>query len=315
MRLGTVPRFLLPIAPLAGLLAAPSARAEGSTAPLAVRLRVEGPCPRGEFLRDLVSAVRRPLDTNADDATTELAVRFVAGRTSASGEARFVGRSGDDARTVRGRTCAEVSAAVALVASTWLDAEHDAPAPSPPTPPTPPSVRVHALPELVAEDPDATREPTPEPRSDVTVAALAFIGAREVSALGVEASGGVRRGTFGLRGGARGIAGGRHDGGPQHVWITSVVSGCADLLEGGHIAAAGCARLDPGVVVVSGARVEPWLSAGAGPRLVSSVGRVRVELGLLAVLPILGGSARSVATRDDLPIAVEGSAAASYGFE
>jgi hypothetical protein len=91
---------------------------------LAVALQVttvEG-CPAERFQRALEARVRRPLEIRGE-ASSSLRVAIVAaGAARFEGTASFAGASGRATRAIRG-TCDEVTAALALVATTWLEAE------------------------------------------------------------------------------------------------------------------------------------------------------------------------------------------------
>ncbi len=280
---------------------------EQARLPLALQITsVEG-CPAASFQRALETRVRRPFEVQKDAATV-MRVSIVsagAGAAPFEGTATFRGASGQAARSIRG-SCAEVTAALALVATTWLEAE---PAPEaavvPGVPATTPAAAAPASASASASA-AASAEAAPAPPPDAPKAATPQAAAGSVAPLGADApvtpTGSTRRprfaigahglATFGLtdgpaagaglafafetgrlelRGGVRGALGGDSVAGldARYLWLTVPLDGCFHLPTGRIFSVAGCGRAEPGLFYATFAASErtlPWLSLGAGLR-------------------------------------------------
>ncbi len=149
---GALAASLLLVVRLGRAQPAPEPAAEPAL-PVAFEIVTNDDCAAERFRAALTTGVRRPFALR-EEAPTELRLRVTLGSGGAlAADASFEGASGSAQRSLRG-SCNEITAALALVAATWLEAEprlEPAPAatatpaitpsasgaPAPPAPPAP----------------------------------------------------------------------------------------------------------------------------------------------------------------------------------
>lgn len=274
-------------------------------------------CPAARFREQLDARVRRPFVVR-EHVPTSLRIVVSAAGAGLEGTAHFTGASGKDSRAVRG-TCAEISAALALVASTWVEAEPVAPelaappatatdaGPGTPPPGEAPKAEPPKTPNGATDPPlaprpradadadaDLKREPPASPRRFA-------VGAHGIVNLGLvggpAAGGGLALAHTGdrieLRAGARVAFGGETvtAGSARYVWLTVPLDGCLRLPTGPTFPVAACARVEPGAFHARFAgsdRLLAWLGVGAGARVGWAQPAFRLELEAFAVSPVTG---------------------------
>jgi hypothetical protein len=303
------------IALLAGVLfsrggAAQAQTASSSALPVALEVVTTDECTAGQFRAALVGRVRRPLDLR-DDAATKLRLLVTSeGRGMLAGDATFEGASGRAQRSVRG-SCDEVSAALALVAATWLEAEPSSEAPAERAAPSPesapdapvapaPSVATPVAIEPATVGPDRTsaRVPAPDAAAPPRPFAVGGHGVANVGVVGGPAAGAAiafayERGRLELRGAVRGALASETlvSSTAHYAWLTAPLDGCAHALSSRVVRLAACARVEPGYLHVEFADLGhslPWLALGAGGRIGWAAGPLRLEIEAFAALPVTG---------------------------
>lgn len=317
------PRALLCVGvPAATWLAAGRASAQEATSdgqralPVEVTVTTNGACPATRFREQLDARVRRPI-TVRDGAPTSLRIVVSSAGAALEGTAYFTGASGKDSRAVRG-TCEEISAALALVATTWVEAEPavpelaappagssagaerappatpDAPRTEPPTVASPTTSATTRPRADTDADADTRREPA-LPTRRFALGAQGFVSVGLVG--GPAAGGGIAIAHTGerveLRAGARVAFGGDTvtAGSARYVWLTAPIDGCLRVPTGPTFPVAACARVEPGAFNASFAgsdRLLAWLGLGAGARVGWAQPAFRIELEGFIVSPVTG---------------------------
>lgn len=260
--------------------------------PVTIEVTTVAHCPARRFHDELDARMRRPFEVRAASRAT-LHVAIGPAKAGAGGDleghASFAGASGNAERSVRG-TCDEITAALALVATTWLEGEPAAdPAPKPPPAALPaPAIAPTSLP---AESPSAA----PLPRKHLSFGAhgISTFGLVGGPAGGAAVSVAYEMERFELRGALRGALGGETiaAGRARYAWLTAGLDGCVHALTGTFVRLAACARLEPGYFradFAGSARGLPWVTGGAGMRVGWSTGPVRLEIEGFASLPVTG---------------------------
>ncbi|CAN5925243.1 hypothetical protein BH11MYX4_BH11MYX4_42430 [soil metagenome] len=262
--------------------------------PVVIDLTTVDACPADRFRTALEARVRRPFEVRAEGTATLRVTIANAGDGALQGTASFKGASGDATRSVRG-SCDETTAALALVAATWLEAEPSV-APEALAVPTP----VPSVSAVPTAPPPSPAPPAPSPPPPPPARRRLSIGAHGVGTFGLvgRPAGGAalslayETDRLELRAGIRGALSAETvpSGEARYAWLTTAVDGCAHALAGRALRVAGCVRVEPGYFHVSfaGDRSLPWLSAAAVARLGVSVGPVRLELETFASLPVTG---------------------------
>lgn len=290
------------------------------TLPVSFDIVSSDDCTAERFRAALAARVRRPFALR-DGATTKLQVRVTRGSGGAlAANASFEGASGSAQRSVRG-SCNEITAALALVAATWLEAEprieaEPAPTPTPPVPappapappaPAPPEAAAPAAPPpeaptIAAPAAPAEARATAGTRASVVSPPRPYaVGGKGVAsgglvsgpAFGVAVSFAYEGARFELRAALAGALGTDTltSSTAHYAWLTAPLDGCAHALSGRAVRLAGCVRVEPGYLRVQFADIAhslPWLAVGAGVRLGWNAGPIRLEIEGFADLPVSG---------------------------
>lgn len=228
--------------------------------PLALQITTVEGCPAQRFQGALEARVRRPFEIQPGAASV-LRVSLVGAGAGVVGTASFSGASGQATRSIGG-SCDEVTAALALVATTWLEAERVEPATATPSAVGP------ATTAPAAPDAPGPAQTTPRPRFAVGAHGVATFGLTDGPAAGAGLAFAYQVGRLELRGGLRGALGGETiaAGNARYRWLTVPLDGCFHLANGRSFSLAGCGRAEPGLFYASfgGAdRPLPWISLGA----------------------------------------------------
>jgi hypothetical protein len=263
--------------------------------PLVLQVTTPEGCAAERFERALEARVRRPFEVRRDAASVLRVAIAPAGAAQLEGTASFTGASGSATRSVRG-SCDEVTSALALVATTWLEAEPEV-APSPPPPDAPAAAPASETRETRdardAREAPPSNEPLRQHRFAIGAHGVVTAGLVGGASAGAGAALAYRESRLELRGGLR-VAFGAETvdaGHASYLWVTAPIDGCVHLVSGGTLTLAGCGRIEPGyfhATFVDAGRALPWLSLATGLRAGWLLGPVRLEVEGFATFPVTG---------------------------
>jgi hypothetical protein len=296
-----VDRRLSALTTLVVLAASPLAQADEGTEvePISVRYSPPPECPReNTFARQVLARTHRGRLAQPGEAARDFEVVVqVQGPRRVSGTLRVRDMAGaTTTRTVRGKGCVEVEAALALIAALIVDPEAstrpvatlvlpaiDVPVPPPPdVPPVPPFPPPRPPPTITPPPPPP---PAPRalqgPRLAAELAGVARTGIAGEPAFGGSAALTVEARSRGLLSPegrvsvsvAQGLDVSTSAGQASFRWLTGSLEGCALRVGSSELYARLCAVLEGGGLFAVGSdtpdpqsTVRPWLAAGGAVR-------------------------------------------------